>query len=278
MVEAHQHVQVDEGVVYGRGGGRELRGDVYTPPGGRPQGAPGVVIVHGGGWREGDRSQLRGYGLRLARQGYVCAAIEYRLLGEAPWPAQIEDVKAAIRWMRANAERLGVDPNRIAITGNSAGGHLSLLAAGTPGLAEFEGSGGHEGVSSAVAASIAFYPVTSFVDRDGRLHSTYSFLFGDEKTPERARAASPTSHVRAGFPPALLIHGNRDEVVPPAQSTGCYEALRAAGVPAELHVFADQPHGFDADPRFARHCADVMALFLERYVRAGEPAPTAGVR
>ncbi|MDA0364654.1 MAG: alpha/beta hydrolase [Chloroflexi bacterium] len=105
-------VTIDEGVPFGTGGGRRLHADVFTPPGGASAGAPGVVIVHGGGWREGDRSQLRSYGIQLARRGFVAAAIEYRLLAEAPWPAQIHDVKAAIRWMRANAPSLGIDPER----------------------------------------------------------------------------------------------------------------------------------------------------------------------
>lgn len=264
-------VEIQENVVYGRGGGRDLHCDVFTPPGGASAGAVGLLIVHGGGWREGDRTQLRGYGLRLARAGVVCAAIEYRLLPEAPWPAPIEDVKAAIRWMRANADTLGVDPAKIAISGNSAGGHLSLLAAGTPGLAAFAGDGGNAGVSEAVAASIAFYPVTDF---SGPGHEVFDFLFaGHDDAEAAARAASPLQHVAADFPPALLIHGNRDEVVLEAQSTSMYAALQDAGVPAELHVYADQPHGFDADLRFARQCADVMTLFLDRYVgAAGVPA------
>ncbi len=264
-------VDVQEGVVYGRGGGRDLRCDVFTPPGGVPRGATGVVIVHGGGWREGDRSQLRGYGIRLARTGVVCAAIEYRLLPESPWPAQIQDVKAAIRWMRANADALGVDPDRIAITGNSAGGHLSLLAAGTPGLAAFEGDGGNPGVSTAVAAAVAFYPVTDFA---GPGSATFDFLFaGHADATTAAREGSPLTHVSAEFPPALLIHGTADAVVPDAQSTSMYDALRAAGVPVDMHLFADQPHGFDADLRFVRQCADLMTLFLERYVGATAPAP-----
>src|SRR5438034_7925836 len=90
-------VEIEEGVVYGRGGGRDLRCDVFTPPGGVPNGAPGILLVHGGGWRDGDRTQLRGYGVLLGRLGFVSVACEYRLLGESPWPAQVQDVKAALR-------------------------------------------------------------------------------------------------------------------------------------------------------------------------------------
>lgn len=258
-------VTIEDGVQFGTGGGRPLLADVFTPPGGAPTGAPGVVIVHGGGWREGDRTQLRSYGIQLARRGFVAAAIEYRLLGESPWPAQIHDVKAAVRWMRANAAALGVDPERIAITGNSAGGHLSLLAAATPAVSALEGDGGHAGVSSAVAATIAFYPVVRFVDDDGR-PDVGAFLFDEDPSPDAVATGSPITHVRADFPPTMLIHGTSDEVVPPRHSTEMYDALIAAGVPAELHMFADQPHGFDADARFSRLCAEAMALFIERYV------------
>ena len=92
-------VTVEEGVVFGHGGGRELKCDIYTPPG-NPTHAPGVLLIHGGGWSSGDRSQLKGYGFLLGRKGYTCLASEYRLTGEALWPAQIEDVKAAVRYMR----------------------------------------------------------------------------------------------------------------------------------------------------------------------------------
>src|SRR3954469_10716803 len=119
------------GPVGPEGGGRDLRCDVFRPPGDVAN-APAVLLVHGGGWRSGDRSQLRGYGILLGREGYVCVASEYRLVQESPWPAQIEDVKTAIRWMRENAKQLGIDPSKIAVEGNSAGAHLALMAAGDP--------------------------------------------------------------------------------------------------------------------------------------------------
>src|SRR6202795_2304937 len=123
-------VTVEYDVVFGRGGDRDLKCNVYMPPQAGTA-RPAVLLVHGGGWARGDRSQLHGYGILLGRIGYVCVAAEYRLAREAKWPAQIHDVKAALRWMRANAARLGVDPNKISVSGNSAGGHLSLMLAGT---------------------------------------------------------------------------------------------------------------------------------------------------
>ena len=113
-------VQIQDDVVFGTGGRRELRCDVFTPPEGVSN-RTGLLLVHGGGWENGDRKQLRGYGILLGRIGYTCVACEYRLSGEAPWPAQLVDVKAALRWMRANSARLGIDADRIAVSGNSAG-------------------------------------------------------------------------------------------------------------------------------------------------------------
>jgi acetyl esterase/lipase len=260
IVDEQQRVTIEEGVVFGNGGGRELACGVFTPPGGA-RNAPSVLIIHGGGWREGDRSQLRAYGLRLGRAGYVCVATKYHLTPEAPWPAQIEDVKAAIRWMRAKSGELGLDPDRIAVKGNSAGAHLALLAAGTAGLAEFEGEGGNPGVSTAVAAAIAIYAPTDFSAGvgGGRV------LVGDAGE-EAARLASPVTHIDSSFPPTLLIHGNGDETVEPDQSMLMSRALDELQVPVELHMYAGQPHAFDAEPVFARQCADVMSLFLARYV------------
>lgn len=255
-------VTTREGVVFGTGGGRELRCDIYEPPPAVKNGI-GVLLIHGGGWSSGDRSQLKGYGVLLGRRGYTCIASEYRLTGEALWPAQIEDVKCAIRYTRANAASLGIDPDRLVVSGNSAGGHLSLMAGGARKEAAFEGSGGNEAAASDVAAVISFYPPTGLDRRDwGGMPA----LFGKGAAVETMRGASPLTYANANFPPTLLIHGNKDEVVPPGEATNMYEALNAAGVPVELHMFANQPHGFDADPKLGRQCAEIMLSFMDRFV------------
>ncbi len=254
-------VTIREGVVFGTGGGRELRCDIFEPPPAVKNGV-GVLLLHGGGWSGGDRSQLKGYGVLLGRRGYTCIASEYRLTGEALWPAQIEDVKCAVRYFRSNAVEFGVDPDRLVVSGNSAGGHLSLMAAAATTPA-FEGDGGNAGVSSAVAATIAFYPPTGL---DRRAWGGLPALFGEGAVPETMSAASPLSYATAGFPPTLLIQGNKDEIVPAAEATNMYEALDKAGVPVELHMFANQPHGFDADPKLGRQCAEIMLSFMDRFV------------
>jgi acetyl esterase/lipase len=282
MASTDGRVTIEQDVVYGTAGpgGRDLRCDVYTPPGvGAGSAAPAVLIVHGGAWRSGDKSQLRGDGILLGRAGYVCVAPEYRLVGESPWPAAIHDVKAALRWVRASASELGVDPDRIAIEGNSAGAHLALLTAATPGLPEFEGEGGNAGVSTAVAAVAAVYPPVLFFDPSTSPAPSGSTpmvaLVDDGGTAESARLASPLAHVTADFPPTLLVHGSGDAVVPISASVRMYEALVEAGVPADLHLYAEQPHAFDAQPSFGRQVAAEMLLFLDRYVPAPEAVEAA---
>ncbi|HVF33458.1 MAG TPA: alpha/beta hydrolase [Acidimicrobiales bacterium] len=276
MASTDGRVTITQDVVYGTAGpgGRDLRCDVYTPPGVTPgSGAPCVVLVHGGAWRSGDKTQLRGYGILLGRAGYVCVAPEYRLVGEAPWPAAIHDVKAVLRWARASADDLGIDPSRIAIEGNSAGAHLALLAAGTPGVAELEGEGGHPGVSTEVAAVAAVYaPVLFFDPATGHSKGAIPLLaLVDDGDAAAAQLASPVHHVSPAFPPTLLVHGTSDTTVPVSASVRMYEELVAAGVPADLHLYAEQPHAFDAQPSFGRQVAAEMLLFLDRYV----PAPAA---
>jgi acetyl esterase/lipase len=240
---------------------------------------PSILLIHGGGWARGDRSQLHGYGILLGRIGYVCVATEYRLAPASTWPAQIHDVKASLRWMRANAVRLGIDPAKIAVSGNSAGGHLSLMLAGTQNMPEFEGEGGNAGISTDVAACIAFYAPAQLYSPNQPLREELSFLFGRGYDEPTARAASPITYASASFPPTMLMHGNQDELVPEEASTRMYRALREAGAPAELHMYDGAPHAFDRVPEFGRQCAAIMALFLDRNVvhprTFAEPEPAA---
>ena len=268
-IDVARRVTIEEDVVFGTGGGRDLQCDVYTPPGG-PTSAPAVLLVHGGGWQNGDRKQLRGYGILLGREGYLCVCNEYRLSGEAKWPAQIHDVKAALRWMRANSERLGIDPEKIAIEGNSAGAHLALVAGGTPDLAEFEGDGGNAGAGTQVAAVISIYGPADLVG--GGASEAIAGLMGSDASEERLRAASPVTYAKSDYPATMLMHGTADTTVPYQSSLLMHEALRKAGVPVDLHLFADQPHAFDQQPAYGRQSAALMRLFLARYVGVPQEA------
>jgi len=267
---SNEQVALEEGVRFGAGGGRDLLCDIYRPPAGAPETGAAVILVHGGSWRGGDRTQLRRYGWRLGRAGYVCVAISYRLIPEAWFPGFLHDVKAAIRWTRANAAYLGVDPERIGIHGNSAGGHLALLAAGTADVPELEGSGGSDGVSSRVSACVSVYGPSLFHLDEPLRGSRPAGRVIEEPTVESTRTASPVSWVSPSFPPTCLLHGVADALVPVAASELMYEALGAAGVPAELHLYPDQPHGFDAAAGFARQNAAIVSFFLDRYLARTE--------
>lgn len=260
-------VRIEDAVVFGNAGGRALRGDLFHPPesaGDSGTDQPAIVLIHGGSWSRGDRTQLRGYGIALARRGYVCMAIEYRLSGEQKWPAQLHDAKASLRYLRTQSAELRIDPTKISVSGNSAGAHLALVLAGTPNVPELEGDSGHAGAGTQCAACVAFYPPTKLYG-DHPPNTYAPGLFDANASEAIGRQASPIEYVHKDFPATLLLHGNRDKLVPPQASQSMYDALIGAGAAAELHMYEGMPHGFDASRAYFRQCVDVMQLFLDRH-------------
>jgi acetyl esterase/lipase len=238
-------------LVYRHAGGRTARLDVYVPAAAPPRGGrPAVLAIHGGGWRGGSK---RGYGktvAALAQHGLVVVAVDYTLSapGTPSWPANIEDIREAVRWLRRQAARFGVDPDRIAALGASAGGHLAALLATTA-----DGPGDSPG---RVQAVIDFYGPSDLaaLARESTTAATSLALYlgGTPKdVPDRYAAASPVLHVTAAAPPMLLIHGDGDRLVPLDQSRRLAAALEAAGVPHRLIDVPAARHGFDfqAGPR-----------------------------
>ena len=260
--------QVDNDVVVADGSGRDLLADIYRP--GNPNGR-GVLIVHGGGWRMGSKEMVVGQATNLAAHGFTCVTVSYRYVTEAPWPACLHDVKAAMRWFRANASELAVDPNRIAVSGNSAGGHLALMLAGTVGVQEFEGNGGNAGVDTSVSAVIAVFPCVAFYvgDRTSGANNAEAIL-GENPDAERARLASPINYASSDYPPTFFLHGNGDKVVPVSASINMYQALSEAGARAEMHIYAEQPHSWARWPHWVGPTMDEAAVFLDRYMNDPE--------
>ena len=260
-------VSIKEGIVIGEGGGRSLEADIFLPPL-EEKNRPAVLFIHGGGWIEGDRSQLRGYGILLARLGFVCMCNSYRLSNESIWPAQIQDVNCAIRYLRANATDLGLDPDRIGVSGNSAGGHLSLMAAATNYDQIFEGEGGSNEVSSKIKAVCAIYPPTTIrqLEMLNPLENAFLMLMGKEAKKEDYDKASPLNYVTEDYPPCMLIHGSTDSVVRLKDSTKFYEKLIEFNRPASLHIFSEEEHAFDGEPDYGRAIADLQALFFLKYL------------
>ncbi len=260
-------VVLSEGVMFARAGGRDLRCDIVRPA--AVQGPlPAAIMLHGGGWRRGSPAALRPRAEELAAHGFLVMAAEYRLTGEARWPAHIQDAKAALRWLRGNAGAQGVHPDQIALIGFSAGAQLALLAAGTPGMPAFSGGSGVSPASEAVNAVVAFFPPTRFqagVERvNGDVPASPASSLGDDLTEDELRQASPLTHVGPHFPPTMLLHGTADEVVPPATSIELFGILRTLGVPTDLRLYTGLRHEFvRMDGVMQVSMADV-ALFLRR--------------
>ncbi len=267
-------------VPYGKAGaaGRPLTLTLYARK--NPQERrPAVVFVHGGGWTGGDPYFHIRHATALAARGCVTATISYRVYPEARWPQPLEDVKAAIRWVRANAGRIGADPDRIAVAGGSAGGHLSAWAALAPG--QYEGTGGNPDVSSAVQAACLWYPAVElnamhFAPEMREGQDTIELFFGAPGAAGAAdrQAASPLHAVRPGAPPILTMTGSADELTPLAPIEEFHRRLTTASVPNELVVVDGRDHGFDIwTPADWQGCFDRMAAFFDDALTASGSSP-----
>ena len=266
------NLRAEKDIVFGKGGSKDLTLDVYRPPANVTSKRTAIVHLFGGGFFVGNKNA--GYIINdakaLGARGYTSVSANYRLQQEGLWPAQIHDTKAAIRWTRANAEKIGVDPNRIVVAGYSAGGMLSLMAAGTNGKKEFEGEGGNAGVSSDVNACIGVYPLASAQIATG--------LFAQgQATPENIAAASPTTYISKSFAPTIFVHGTNDGTVPVQSSIDFFGKLHALGVPSTLTLIQGADHAFDNG---ALDAVELMAqsidLFLDRLLVNPKPYPSFG--
>lgn len=238
-------VDVKRDVEYGVVKDVSLKLDIYRPKKAPQAPMAAIVWIHGGGWRQGDKNNAAN-AIAAARRGFFAVSINYRLSGEATFPAAIEDVKGAIRWLRANAKDYNVDPDRIGVWGGSAGGHLALLAGCADEKAGLEGKSGYAGTSSRVQAVCSWFGPAEFgnlgTDGDSVIGQ---FIGGSAKDkPEAYKLASPTTHASKDDPPVLMIHGDKDALVPLSQSETMLKALKTAEVPAELVVVRNAGHGF----------------------------------
>lgn len=240
----------DRGVVYCTDGGVPLTMDIYRPAGNANGPMPAVLYVHGGGWEKGNAS-LGGVNALIADQllqhGMVVAAVNYRLAPQYPWPAQIDDVKCAVRYLRANAQRYGIDPREIGAWGGSAGGHLvSMLGTAGPG-AGFD-TGQYTSESSSVQAVVDMFGPADLTASGWGPYATsvVQQVFG--VTPGQDNGvlakASPVSYIQANDPPFLIFQGVADNVVPPSQSQELAARLHDAGDGATLVMVQNAGHGF----------------------------------
>jgi acetyl esterase/lipase len=262
-------------------GARPLELDLYLPADATP--APVVVFLHGGGWRLGSRHSAgpayRGADPtpfeRVAQAGIAVASVDHRLSGEAVWPAQLHDAKAAVRWLRERAGELGVDPDRIASWGESAGGHLAELLGLTADDAALEGEVGVTGPSSRVTAVAAWYAPSDLVGfttdlgtdpTDRRTREAQLLGAPAAEVPDRAAQASPVTHASPAAPPVLLLHGRADRFVPCVQSERLAERLPDV----ELHTYDGADHMWLGAPDAAADALDRTVAFLRRHLIEGD--------
>jgi acetyl esterase/lipase len=244
-------------VVYSTVSGyRPMVVDIYMPKAKGPK--PLVIYIHGGGWvaghtrHSGALSDFPKVLAKLASEGFVVASLEYRLSGEASFPAQLQDARAAIRFLKDNASKYGIDPSRVGVWGGSAGGHLTALAATSCGETAVDPAPAPAG-SECVQAAVTWYGVFDFAPMlkrsvaNGNLSAAENMLLRckpDECAADAVAAVSPITHVDAKDPPMLLIHGEKDAVVDVAQSHWMEAKLKSAGVPVEAIYIPGVDHSF----------------------------------
>ena len=267
--EAQADYQVHKDIQYGQVDGRVLLVDLYLPR--DTPNPPLLVWVHGGAWSRGSKNSVGPLG--LASAGYAIASVDFRLTGEAPFPAQIHDIKAAIRFLRAEAHGYGYDADRIAIGGNSSGGHLAAFVGVTNGDAALEGEvGDHLDQSSSVQAIVDYYGPTNLASilPQSTPHGlsvrqpALDLLLGGqpEAVPEVAELASVVTHVDASDPPLLILHGDQDPQVPINQSHELHGAYKELGLIVHFEVVHGAAHGGPAFYDAERN--ELVRRFMEK--------------
>jgi acetyl esterase/lipase len=260
--------KVPEGVVYekdiqhGTGGGGPLLLDIARPE--KATKAPCIVVIHGGGWRGGNFKVHVPHILEFAKRGYVSATVQYRLVPKGTYPAQIEDVKCAVRHLRANADKYGIDKDRIGAIGFSAGAHLSMLL-GTMDKADgLEGDGGNPDQSSKVQAVVAYFGPTDLTQPDypDNVKQMINDLVGGKVADKLdvAKSASPITYVDSGDAPTLIYQGTKDRLVPYTQAVLMAEAMTKAGMPGRIELLLGADHGWGG-PEILRTGEDGIEFF-----------------
>lgn len=261
-------------VDYGTSPQQPLRCDVFYRQAQPEKPRPAVVFIHGGGWQGGHREQFWRQAIYLAHaHDFVALSIGYRLSDKAPFPAALQDAKCAMRYIRSRSEQLKIDPERVAVGGGSAGGHLALMVGLTAGEEAYEGAGGHDDWSSHANAVVAFNAVCDLTSAgEGRMQPDgprAKFMGAPfEEKPERYREASPFFRANPKAPPVLMLHGEDDKTVAVEQARKLKVRLDEFGVPCELATYPEKGHGwFNAAPDFWPTLQRAEKFLLERLKR-----------
>ena len=272
-------LEARKGLVYATYGDRALQLDLYRPKSADGESLPAIVCIHGGGWWQGTRESHAHLAQALADRGYVTATISYRLSGEKPFPAQIEDCKAAVRFLRARADEFGIDRKRIGATGLSAGGHLAALLATSGGVAELEGDGGHADRTSTIQAAVPMGAQSDFhaehiqavkrtppAKAGEKPNIWVQFLNGTpSEVPETYALASPLTHLDASDPPMHFITGEQDREATHAEPFRA--KMRELEIPEGLTIIPDAPHGFLGRQDFFDQAVEQAAEWFDAHLK-----------
>lgn len=269
---------------YVSGGHEQQRLDLFIPE--KATGpTPLIVWIHGGGWASGDKSDCPPLRARYTERGYAVASLNYRLSGVAIFPAQIEDCKAALRWLRAHAQEYNLDPTRIGVWGGSAGGHLVALLGVTGNIRDFD-VGENLDQSSAVQAVGDYFGPTDFIQMDAHAIKDARLIHDSTNSPEsrliggsirdpanhaKVQRANPLSYVTKDAAPFLIVHGDQDPLVPHHQSELLYAALKEAGVPVRFHTIKGAGHGTGFG---GKEIGEMVAAFFDFHLRGQKTAAT----
>jgi acetyl esterase/lipase len=269
-------VKAQRDIAYVANGHARQKLDLFTPE--KADGPlPLMIWIHGGGWSAGSKADCPPLRQGFAERGYALASLDYRLSSDAIFPAQIEDCKAAIRWLRVHAKENNLDPDHFGVWGSSAGGHLTALAGASGGVKEFD-KGAQPDVSSRVQAVCDFYGPTDLLQMDAHAlpnarmkhdppFSPESRLIGGaiQENKDKAARANPITYITADDPPFLIVHGDQDPLVPIHQSQLLFDALKKAGVSVHFHTIHGAGHGQGFE---GRNIDEMVSAFFDKNLKA----------
>lgn len=266
---AQAEITVENGIEYTNPDNQHLMLNMARPANGDGP-FPAVLCIHGGGFRAGNRQGYDGLIKQLAQRGYVAVTVSYRFAPKYQFPAQVYDVKAAVRWLRANAAKYHIDPNRIGVTGGSAGGHLAQFLGVTSDVKEFEGDGGNATQSSRVTCVVNYFGPSDFTKSYGKSVDAAEvlplFLGGNlEQARQRHIVSSPLNWVTPNAAPTLCVHGTKDPYVAYEQAVWIVDRMKACGVEAELLTMEGAGHGFGGED--AKKADEALFAFFDSHLK-----------